>query len=420
MSWKQLAIGCWVLVSGWGLGGYAAVAEVPQALYEEGLRALESQRILQAEQLFQRCLELDTTFYDAYVSLARLHFSRNSLDRADSLLATAMRQQPQRPEAPFECSKLLSRQGRLEEAYAQLKKVAELEPRTAAAYMGIGYLRMAPNQMMDLREAGEAFAKVHEFEPQNHEALFNLGQVCLYQGNGDAAIAAFRDLLAQRPENLSAHYQLGMALYLKGGYSEAAAELRRAVELAPRWLTARWALYLAYKHLGGYPADLPDSCRMELATQPALGEVRVRFVEVAAATRVDRLDLGRGSAWADCDGDGDLDLFTMGHFAGNALYRNDGGVFTDQTEEAGVGEQAGMGCTFADYDNDGDPDLYIARNGWYGKAPNTLFQNDGRGHFIEVSAQAALPQRWPGRFRGYRRGCRHPAGPQRRQCLRRL
>lgn len=389
MGWQRRIFGYWLLFSSWGLGGYARAAEDPQALYEEGLRALEGRRLAQAEQVFQRCLELDSTFYEAYLSLARLQLSKNSLGRVDSLLAQAMRQQPGRIEAPFEYSKSLSRQGRLEEAYAQLRKVVELAPRTAAAYMGMGYLRVEPTQMLDLQEAAAMFARARALEPDNLEAAFELGKVRLCQGDQEVAIAAFQDLLAQNPEHFFARYQLGMALYLKGDYPAAAAELRRTAELAPNSLATLWALYLAYKKLGGYPEDLAATYRREWEPKTGL-EVGVRLVDVAASAGVARRGLGRGSAWADYDGDGDLDLFTMGQFSGNSLYRNDGGVFADRAAEAGVAAEGGMGCAFADYDNDGDADLYLTRNGWYGKAPNTLFRNEGNGHFADVSVQAGV------------------------------
>jgi tetratricopeptide (TPR) repeat protein len=386
-NWERAALVGWLAVGGWWGRSYAT--EDPQTLYEAGLRALEERRQAPAEQAFRRCLELDSTFYDAYVSLARICLSRNSLDQANSLLTRAVRQQPQRVEARFELGKVYSRQGRPEEAYAQLREVAGLEPRTAAAYMGIGYLRMEPTQMMDLQEAAAAFAKAHELEPGNLEAAFNLGKVRLSQGDRDAAITTFRALVGQNPKSLPARYQLGMALYLKMAYADAASELRRAAELGEGSLMTLWALYLAYQQVGGYPEDLADTYKREWERKTGRGST-VRFVDVAQEAGVARSGVGRGSAWADYDADGDLDLFAVRQFAASSLFRNDGGVFVDVAAAAGVEAGPGMSCAFADYDNDGDPDLYIARNGWYGKAPNTLYRNEGNGRYADVSAAAGV------------------------------
>ena len=44
-----------------------------------------------------------------------------------------------------------------------------------------------------------------------------------------------------------------------------------------------------------------------------------------------------------------------------------------------------VGCTVGDYDNDGHLDLYITNFG-----PNTYYQNNGDGTFIDVSTRASL------------------------------
>jgi hypothetical protein len=80
-------------------------------------------------------------------------------------------------------------------------------------------------------------------------------------------------------------------------------------------------------------------------------------------------DMGSGLAWGDCDGDGLVDLYavafggplgsTEGERAANALYRNRGAEgFIDIAAEAGVADRGhGMGAAWADYDGDGDLDL---------------------------------------------------------------
>ncbi|MDI7267400.1 MAG: FG-GAP-like repeat-containing protein, partial [Myxococcota bacterium] len=66
-------------------------------------------------------------------------------------------------------------------------------------------------------------------------------------------------------------------------------------------------------------------------------------------------------AWGDYDGDGDDDLLS----GGNRLFRNDGGMFTDVSAEAGLADAAGGVAVWADYDNDGRLDFYSAGGGYY-------------------------------------------------------
>ncbi|MCZ6596091.1 MAG: FG-GAP-like repeat-containing protein [Planctomycetota bacterium] len=99
-----------------------------------------------------------------------------------------------------------------------------------------------------------------------------------------------------------------------------------------------------------------------------------------------------GMAPGDTDGDGDLDLLTLGRLAPNHMWRNDGGAFADDTDRAGVASpELDTCCAFGDWDRDGDLDLVI---GVYehGEGPlpgdGRIYRNDGTGAFEDVSELA--------------------------------
>jgi enediyne biosynthesis protein E4 len=96
---------------------------------------------------------------------------------------------------------------------------------------------------------------------------------------------------------------------------------------------------------------------------------------------------GPGQAWADVDGDGWLDLLTVGGMVASQLWHNQGdGTFELSPLMDPYGSvHDTIGATFADYDNDGDPDLYLLRYG-----PNVLLRNDGPLGFSDVSQAAGV------------------------------
>ncbi|MCK6447309.1 MAG: CRTAC1 family protein [Planctomycetes bacterium] len=106
--------------------------------------------------------------------------------------------------------------------------------------------------------------------------------------------------------------------------------------------------------------------------------------------------MGGGVALFDYDADGDLDVYLVQsgdllaptqELAANALFQNDGtGRFVDVTARAGVGDVGyGMGATIGDYDADGDLDLFVTNVG-----PNVLYRNRGDGTFEDVTSAAGV------------------------------
>jgi hypothetical protein len=106
-----------------------------------------------------------------------------------------------------------------------------------------------------------------------------------------------------------------------------------------------------------------------------------------AFTALDDLPLGdpgegRGAAWGDFDGDGDLDLYIANSDDANRLLENQNGSFVVVENFLLQDVASSYGVAWADYDNDGDLDLYVAN----GNAANRLFRNDGGGVFTNIAA----------------------------------
>ena len=135
------------------------------------------------------------------------------------------------------------------------------------------------------------------------------------------------------------------------------------------------------------------------------------FTDVTKLASVGNPNWGTSCAFADIDNDGYLDLYVANYavydpkkdvrceergvhvYCGphaypavhDTLYKNNGdGTFSDVSvlfRPPDMLPMHGLGVTFGDYDGDGDSDIYVAND----QDPNFLFQNEGKGKFLEVA-----------------------------------
>jgi hypothetical protein len=142
----------------------------------------------------------------------------------------------------------------------------------------------------------------------------------------------------------------------------------------------------------------------------------LKFEDVTAKAGLKHTGWGQGACAGDIDNDGNVDLF-LTQWGQNVLYRNQGnGTFRDETEARGLGEPKtrwSTGCAFVDFNRDGALDLMVVHYIEFdpAKTPHpgeksqcewkglpvicgprglpgetvTLYQNDGHGHFTDVS-----------------------------------
>ena len=126
------------------------------------------------------------------------------------------------------------------------------------------------------------------------------------------------------------------------------------------------------------------------------------FTESAASYGLDLASYGTTATFFDYDLDGDLDVYLLNHavhteesfgrvqlrykrnaMTGDRLMRNDGDIFTDVSEEAGIygGINAyGLGVAISDFNKDGYPDIYVG-NDFH--EDDYFYLNNGDGSFTE-------------------------------------
>lgn len=157
------------------------------------------------------------------------------------------------------------------------------------------------------------------------------------------------------------------------------------------------------------PSAAADVPTVKFTDITAAAEINFAHVSGAYGEKLLPETMGGGVAFIDYDNDGAADLlFVSGREwpwqraaglppagpnrqlqSGSALslYRNDGrGHFTDVTAGSGLEtEFYGMGAAVGDFDNDGLSDLFVT-----GVSENHLFRNLGGGKFEDVTTRAGL------------------------------
>lgn len=126
------------------------------------------------------------------------------------------------------------------------------------------------------------------------------------------------------------------------------------------------------------------------------------FSEKSATYGLDFQSYGTSAAFLDYDLDGDLDLYILNHAVhteesfgraqirnirnektGDKLLRNDGGIFADVSEEAGIYggiNGYGLGISVADFNQDSFPDIYVG-NDFH--EDDYFYLNNGDGTFTD-------------------------------------
>ena len=372
--------------------------------YQNGMDALDRNNFAEAEKAFQACLQMDPNAHDTRMQLARTYIRQQKFASAEETLQTLISLLKEAPEskdmlsrAYLTLAQVFSYQQRFSDSTVALTSALEVNPDDTDARIRLGYFLGAPQQMLvpDLASSKRQFEKVLELEPNNLEAMLQLGLAEFRLGEADKAAERFKNIIQNYRRHSGAYYYLGV-YYLRHGEPErAVVNFTESLRLKPRDPETLWNLWTAYAELGGYPEDLPEEFRIQVSTPGHSDVEQTRdplFTNIASDLKMDKVDGGRGSAWGDYDNDGDLDIVAVGTYQPHVLYRNNGdGTFTDVADQAGIADpRGGWGSLFADYDNDGYPDLYITRGGWSGAAENTLYHNNGDGTFTDVTHTAGV------------------------------
>ncbi len=210
----------------------------------------------QARQMFEKALELDPQYAEAYAFLGWTYFAEwafqwsqdsQALDQAFALVQRAVALDDSLAQAHATLGVVYLWKKQHDKAIAEEERAIALDANFAEAYTWLGdILKFAgrPEEALGLIEKA---MRLNPHYPPFY--LFFLGEAYRSTGRYEEAIAAYKKALTRNPYLLPAHQSLAGIYGELGREEEARAEVAEVLKISPNFSLERWRLISPYKDL---------------------------------------------------------------------------------------------------------------------------------------------------------------------------
>lgn len=185
--------------------------------------------------------------FDAYNRLGLCQVELEQYDDAVVSFQEALKGIPDDVNIMYKLAQAYEKAGQLEQAEETYYKLAELSPKDARIYFNTVITMYNGAKMPE--KAAEAARKMIALNPNDPDALFNLGFMLVQMKKFEEAIEVLDRVIALTPEMEYAHLNKGFSLYSMKRYSEAIKAYTNTVELFPENADAWMFLGMSYMQL---------------------------------------------------------------------------------------------------------------------------------------------------------------------------
>ncbi len=235
-------------------GGCTGRYKTKEALFNEGMKQLETNNPGSAIVFFKNALEKDQNYFDARFQLARAYSVAGKYDAAEKEFQKVLRQRPASREAHVEIARVYAYEGKPDEALkeitglgvsgendvevmeiagwanagkgnystsvALLKRAMTVKPGRLSTVLALSKVYFLQGSTQEARALLDPLVKN---DPPNREALYLLAEIQIRENDLASAINTYDRLIGSLPSDGEALFRKGM-LYLKlGRYDEALA-----------------------------------------------------------------------------------------------------------------------------------------------------------------------------------------------------
>jgi tetratricopeptide (TPR) repeat protein/tRNA A-37 threonylcarbamoyl transferase component Bud32 len=255
-------------------------------LFSQG-EDLRNSKPEEAVALMEQAVAQDTTFAEAYMELALLY--NHQLGDRDKALECALRaKELSKNKSPKEYLKSLIYESWVlrnwDGVKANVTQYLELQPNDMRIKRRLGWVLARDESTYD--EAIAQFTEMIEQDPNNisgetSSACNHLGNLYMYMGRFDEAIAAFESYKALAPASPAPLHSIGNAYMFSGRYDEAVRQYSEILKDDPRYFISYESLGMTYMAMGKW-RDALNAFRRYLAVAPAgrSPEAHIRMASV--------------------------------------------------------------------------------------------------------------------------------------------
>ncbi|XP_047545699.1 protein O-mannosyl-transferase Tmtc3 isoform X3 [Vanessa atalanta] len=180
-------------------------------------------RLEEADMLYRQAISMRADYTQAYINRGDILIKLNRTKEAQEVYERALLYDSGNPDIYYNLGVVLLEQGKASQALAYLDKALELEPEHEQALLNSAIL-LQELGAADLRHlARQRLLKLLDKDATNERVHFNLGMVCMDEGDAECAERWFRAAVHLKPDFRSALFNLALLL----------ADRRRPLEAAP-------------------------------------------------------------------------------------------------------------------------------------------------------------------------------------------
>jgi tetratricopeptide (TPR) repeat protein len=193
-----------------------------------GNALIQCDKTIEAIDCYQRAIQLQPDFYEAYYNLAVAEVYRQNWQAAKTAFQRVLELNPHHAEALYGLGKIAEQADQPKTAAAYYWRSIQLNPNFAGAYFSLG------ETLLKLRYWDKALSVCYravQLNPDLSWAYHNLGYALLKKQNWKAAFAALYRAIKLNPEFPWTYYQLGQILLHQKQWSKAVSVFLAALQI---------------------------------------------------------------------------------------------------------------------------------------------------------------------------------------------